>query len=73
MHWTEDCICDGWITDAKTIEFIKISAARTELRCNRCHGLMGWLDDEPVRIRKKKICQSRESGLMKSVLLCDNS
>ena len=44
MHWTEDCICSRWMTKSKTIGFFKISDSRTELRCSRCHGLMGWWD-----------------------------
>ena len=54
MHWTDDCICNRWTKDSKTIEFFKISASRTELRCSRCHGLMGWWDDELAQARKMK-------------------
>jgi hypothetical protein len=35
----------------KTIDFFKISDSRTELRCSRCRGLMGWWD-EPSRAKK---------------------
>ena len=45
MHWTEDCVCNRQMRDSKTIEFFKISASRTALRCSRCHGLMGWWDE----------------------------
>jgi hypothetical protein len=38
--------------DSKIIEFVKISASRTQLRCGRCHGLMGWWDEPP---KTKKI------------------
>jgi len=34
------------------MEFFKISDSRIELRCSRCHGLMGWWDEQP---RTKKI------------------
>ncbi|HEY0580421.1 MAG TPA: hypothetical protein VGC75_06910 [Candidatus Nitrosocosmicus sp.] len=39
------------MTNSKTIEFFKISDSRTEIRCSRCHGLIGWWD-EPSRVRK---------------------
>lgn len=52
LHWTEDCICSRWITESKTLEFYKISSSRTELRCSRCKGLIGWWDEPP---RTKKI------------------
>jgi hypothetical protein len=52
MHWTEDCICNRWkVTGMKTIDFFKISDSRTELRCSRCRGLMGWWD-EPSHAKK---------------------
>jgi hypothetical protein len=52
LHWTEDCTCNRSLTDSKTIEFFRISNSRVELRCSRCHGLMGWWDELP---RTKKI------------------
>jgi hypothetical protein len=51
LHWTKDCNCGRWMTNSKTIEFFKISDSRTEIRCSRCHGLIGWRD-EPSRVRK---------------------
>jgi hypothetical protein len=51
MHWTDNCICSRWMTNSKTIDFFKISDSRTELRCSRCRGLMGWWD-EPSRAKK---------------------
>jgi hypothetical protein len=47
LHWTKNCNCNRWMNDSKTIEFFKISDSRTELRCSRCHGLMGWWDEPP--------------------------
>ncbi|MDQ4073016.1 MAG: hypothetical protein M3162_01790 [Thermoproteota archaeon] len=44
------------MVSSKTIEFFKISNSRTELRCSRCHGLMGWWD-EPPRTRKITPCK----------------
>jgi hypothetical protein len=52
LHGTEDCTCNKWLSDSKTIELFRVSASRTELRCSRCHGLMGWWDEPP---RTKKI------------------
>ena len=40
------------MTDSRTIEFFKISDSRTELRCSRCKGLMGWWDEGPSRTKK---------------------
>lgn len=54
MDWTDDCICDWWMTSSKIIEFFKINASRTELRCGRCHGLIGWCDNGPAQTRKMK-------------------
>jgi hypothetical protein len=48
---TENCICHTWTSNSKIIEFVKISNSRTELRCGRCHGLVGWWD-EPVSNKK---------------------
>ncbi|HZA68543.1 MAG TPA: hypothetical protein VE548_02510 [Nitrososphaeraceae archaeon] len=47
----DDCTCDRWTVNSKTVE-LKISDSRTELRCSRCHGLIGWWDEPP---RTKKI------------------
>jgi hypothetical protein len=52
LHWTEDCTCSRRLPDCTPVEFFKISNSRTELRCGRCHGLMGWYDESP---RTKKI------------------
>ena len=55
MYWTDDFICDRWMISSKIIEFFKVGASRAELRCSRCHGLMGWWwDDEPAQTRKMK-------------------
>jgi hypothetical protein len=51
LHWTEDCTCNRWTVNSKMVEFVKISDSRTELRCSRCHGLIGWWD-EPSHVKK---------------------
>ncbi|MDQ2685555.1 MAG: hypothetical protein M3Y25_06905 [Thermoproteota archaeon] len=52
MRWIKNCDCKRWEFDSsKTIEFFKISESRTELRCSRCKGLMGWWD-EPSKAKK---------------------
>ena len=52
MRWIKNCDCNRWEFDSsKTIEFFKISESRTELRCSRCKGLMGWWD-EPSKAKK---------------------
>ena len=51
LKWTENCTCSRRETTHRTIDFFKISASRTELRCNMCNGLVGWWD-EPTRIKK---------------------
>ena len=51
LKWIENCTCSRWITTHRMIEFFKISASRTEFRCNICNGLVG-LWDEPTRIKK---------------------
>ena len=58
-----------------TIEFFKISDSRTELRCSRCHGLMGWWD-EPSRTKKimpfKRAWSEEECLAMRQDLFCFN-
>lgn len=52
MRWIKNCDCNRWEFDSsKTIEFFKISQSRTEIRCIRCKGLMGWWD-EPSKAKK---------------------
>ncbi|HYG00303.1 MAG TPA: hypothetical protein VD815_09435 [Candidatus Saccharimonadales bacterium] len=52
MRWIKNCDCNrGEFDSSKTIEFFKISESRTELRCSRCKGLMGWWD-EPSKAKK---------------------
>ena len=52
MHWVKNCDCDRHGVDpTRIIEFFKISESRTELRCSKCKGLMGWWD-EPSRAKK---------------------
>lgn len=52
MRWIKNCDCSRWEFDSsKTIEFFKISESRTELRCSRCKGLMGWWD-KPSKTKK---------------------
>ena len=52
MRWIKNCDCNRWeFGSSKTIEFFKISESRTELRCSRCKGLMGWWD-EPSKAKK---------------------
>jgi hypothetical protein len=33
-----NCTCSKRLTDSKQIEFIRIRASRSELRCNSCHA-----------------------------------
>ncbi|MGE0390111.1 MAG: hypothetical protein AB7P13_08250 [Candidatus Nitrosocosmicus sp.] len=52
MHWIKNCDCNRLgLGMPKTIEFFKISKSRTQLRCSRCKGLMGWWD-EPPQVKK---------------------
>lgn len=51
LHWTENCTCSRRLSGSKQIGFVKISDSRTELRCGRCRGLIGWWDEQP-RTRK---------------------
>ena len=43
MQWNERCTCNGWKTSRMT-EF-KINVSRTEVRCGRCNGIVGWIDE----------------------------
>ncbi len=56
MQWNERCTCDSWVA-SRMIE-LKISTSRTEVRCDRCNGIMGWVD-EPSHARKDNTDETR--------------
>lgn len=49
LQRNEKCTCDSW--EASRMVEYKISASRTEVRCGRCNGIVGWLD-EPSPVKK---------------------
>jgi hypothetical protein len=65
LYWTKNCTCNWWTSYSKRVEFIKINDSRTEIRCGRRHGLMGWVDEST---RAKKIAPLKRSWSYKERL-----
>jgi len=57
----ETCKCHWWTSYSET-EFHKISDL-IELRCDRCHGLVGWVDESTRTIIPLKRSWSHEERL----------